>query len=279
MKTYFDRTRGRLIVMLVVLLGALCLVATQAISEDTWEGNLGSRSGRGGVNTTYPYTGASSATTPIVSIQSSSMPMVSGGAVRAYAHYGHAARQSASSGSGFRLHTTSSATIHTIGSGGGGRVGSAGGSSSSSRGVNYGGGSVAMPSFAIAVPAVASNSQAEESPLMAAAPSRRGHVRKANSHAGETGSAGDKYPDTENPSIWWYWDEGEEDWVSGDPPVGTVKEEGGVMYEWDGFGWIPKGQVADLGTPIGDAPWWLMAMMLMLYGTVRTMKRRTLSKK
>jgi hypothetical protein len=97
----------------------------------------------------------------------------------------------------------------------------------------------------------------------ASSPSRPiGHVRKANPHDGDTGTGGDKYPDTENPSIWWYWDDEAEGWVSGNPPVGTIKEEGGFVYEWDGTGWILKSQVEDLGTPIGDAPWLWMLLLI-----------------
>ena len=98
--------------------------------------------------------------------------------------------------------------------------------------------------------------------------------RRVNPHAGETGSEGDQYQDTEDPNLWWYWSEAAEDWVSGDPPVGTVKEEGGVMYEWNGSAWIPKGNVPDLGTPVGDAPWLLLLLLMAVYTIFRLRKKQ-----
>ena len=102
-----------------------------------------------------------------------------------------------------------------------------------------------------------------------------GHVRRVNPHAGETGTEGDKWQDTENPNIWWYWEEEAEGWVSGNPPVGTIKEEGGVMYEWSGSAWVVKGQIADLGTPVGDAPWLWMLLLLAVYALFLGRKVRT----
>jgi hypothetical protein len=102
-----------------------------------------------------------------------------------------------------------------------------------------------------------------------------GHIRRANPHAGETGTEGDKWQDTENPNIWWYWDEEAEGWVPGNPPIGTIKEEGGVMYEWNGSEWVRKSQIADLGTPVGDAPWLWMLLLLAAYALFLGRKVRT----
>ena len=225
---------------------------------------------------TVTYGTHSTATTPILSASTHhSLPMVSGGAVRSYAYYGHSSASAGASGKG--LYTTSSATVHTVGSGGGGGGAAGGGSStsSSSSGVQYGGGftAVSIPSLAftpsknnttttLMTTTAATSEMAAISRRMSTGP------RRVNPHAGDVGTGGEKYQDTENPSIWWYWDEDEEDWVSGDPPVGTVKEEGGVYYEWDGSTWVRKDQVTDLGTPIGDAPWWLLVWLLAVYGIV-----------
>ena len=62
----------------------------------------------------------------------------------------------------------------------------------------------------------------------------------------------------------WYWDEVLEDWVN-ITPVGTIKEEGGVMYEWNGSEWVRKSQIADLGTPVGDAPWLCLLLLCAAY--------------
>jgi len=121
-----------------------------------------------------------------------------------------------------------------------------------------------VPSLASTVPSLASTVPSASQPYRP-----KGNPRKANPHAGETGSEGDKFQDDEDPDIWWYWSEIEEDWVSGDPPVGSVKEEDGYLWEWTESGWVRKGEIADLGTPIGDAPWWLMVLMLLAYGVVK----------
>ena len=96
----------------------------------------------------------------------------------------------------------------------------------------------------------------------------KGNPRKAKpSYDGE--EDGESKVDDEDPSIIWYWNEDLEDWVSS-MPVGTVKEgDDGYYYEGDGTTWVRKGQIADLGTPIGDAPWWLMVWLLLAYGVVK----------
>ena len=100
----------------------------------------------------------------------------------------------------------------------------------------------------------------------ASSPSRPiGHIHRANPRAEETGTGGNAYQDTEDPNIWWYWDEEAEGWVSGIPPIGTIWDNGGVIYEWDGSGWVLKSQIADLGTPVGDAPWLWMLLLLAAY--------------
>lgn len=94
----------------------------------------------------------------------------------------------------------------------------------------------------------------------ASSPSRPiGHIRKARPEG--DGSGGGIVVDGGET---WYWDEELEEWVN-ITPVGTIKEEGGVMYEWNGSGWVVKGQIADLGTPVGDAPWLWMLLLLAAY--------------
>ena len=83
----------------------------------------------------------------------STAPLLSSGTIHAYAYSGHATMPSTGSSSGFRIHTLSSATMHSYGSSGGGGGGGAvsGGSSSSpsSQTIRYNGVSVSMPSLAM----------------------------------------------------------------------------------------------------------------------------------
>jgi hypothetical protein len=61
-----------------------------------------------------------------------------------------------------------------------------------------------------------------------------------------------------------YWNEEEGEWQS-TPPVGTIRENEGVIEEWNGSEWVRKSQIADLGTPVGDAPWLWMLLLLAAY--------------
>lgn len=70
-----------------------------------------------------------------------------------------------------------------------------------------------------------------------------------------------------------YWHEEEEEWRD-TPPVGTIRDNGGVIEEWNGTAWVVKGQIADLGTPVGDAPWLWMLLLLAAYAFVRTPRLR-----
>jgi len=107
----------------------------------------------------------SSATVPLVSAPEhrAVTPLISGNTVRSYAHSGHASAPAASTSG--QIHTTSSASVKSVGSGsgGGGGIGGAvaasGGShSSSSRGIqNAGAASVSMPTLAWVTPAYSSD--------------------------------------------------------------------------------------------------------------------------
>ena len=97
----------------------------------------------------------------------------------------------------------------------------------------------------------------------ASSPSRPiGHIRRVKPT--DEGGNRDPRPDADDPSITWYWDEEEEDWVS-DMPVGTIRDNGGVIEEWNGSEWVPKSQIADLGTPVGDAPWLCLLLLCTAY--------------
>ena len=181
----------------------------------------------------------------------SSVPMVSGGAVRSYAHYGHATMPGATSGAGYRLHTISSASVHSIGGGrsaGGG--GSMGGGSSTSRGVSYGGVSYSMPTLALATPSYASDIS-ESTQLNRA-------MRKVKENG--DGSYNGEYYNGQ------WWNEDEEDWFD-EPFDGAIKYEDGLMYKYDAetHDWKLVSGQAD-PTPLGDTPWhWMLLLALGYY--------------
>lgn len=212
----------------------------------------------------------SSATVPVVMTtrHTSSVPMVSGSAVRSYAHYGHASMPSTTS-SGKGLYATSSATVHAVGSGGGASGGGAAASSgaSSSRGIRYGGGAVAS----IAMPVLAVNSSMMATPVAAAEPSMPraiGPRRVKPTDPGTDGSWQYGGDDPENPSDWWQYDEYEEDWIQvteGD--MRPANDGKGNFYKYSGGAWV---YVDDHGNPIapqplGATPWLLMALLACAY--------------
>ena len=145
MKNDLRTPRLGMAVALCVALTALWLVALYGTYEDSHREKYDVRVTPGAVT----YGTHSTAIIPTVSVpmRHSSVPMISGGAVRSYAYSGHAATPSATSGSGFKMHTTSSATVHTIGSGGGSNNQSPitnHQSTSSSRGIRMSGASVLL---------------------------------------------------------------------------------------------------------------------------------------
>lgn len=262
MKCNLDKPRIKGLRVLCAGITAIWLVATIGTYEESKRERYDDRVKPGTV--TY---GTHSAPTAIplisVSTRRSAVPMVSGNDVRSSAYYGHSSTPSTASGSRYRLYTTSS--VITTAGGNGGGSGIAGGSASSSRGISYGGVSLAVPMQALATPTYTSASlpsMAIASNNLVSNTSNR-HIRKAKpTYDGE--EDGEEGEDTVDPSVKWYWDEKLEDWVSG-IPVGTVKEEDGYYYEWDGSAWVRKGEIADLGTPIGDAPWLWMLLLLAAY--------------
>ena len=209
---------------------------------------------------TVTYGTSSSASMPVVSVPMSgvSAPMVSGSVIRHYAYSGHATmpqmtwKPTSASGSGYRMHTTSSATVHSIGgggSGGGGGVVSGGSNSNaSSRGFSSGSVSIAIPSLALATPSVVTT-QTDASASTRTGMGPRKAPGSAGTYEGEQGEEGGKY---------WIWD-GEE-WIeAGDIPVGTTKIEDGITYRWNGSAWETVGDQADPGMPVGNTPWlWML---------------------
>jgi|GEM_PF-5134514 len=242
-----------LTVALCVLLVAIWLVAVYGTYKEASIEKYNARVHPGAVS----YGTHSTATIPIVSMparRSTSVPMISGGAIRSYAYSGHATMPKSTGSSGYRMHTTSSATVHSIGSGGGGgSIGSAGGTSSSSRGITYSGVSVSMPMLAVNIPAfttVSATTTSSVSKRMSRPGMRRINEDGTGSYEGEPSANGNQY-----------WD-GEE-WVN--YANGSTKIVDGVAYVYQDGQWVQVSDQSDPNAPVGATPWILMAMMAIAY--------------
>jgi hypothetical protein len=271
-----------MIVSLGVLLAALWAVITYSVYREAQEEmKYDVRVLPGVVN----YGTRSTASVPMVTMSPRrlSAPMVSAGAVRAYAHHGHATMPKASAGTGYRMHTISSATVHSIGSGGGNGGGISGGgimgggsSSSSSAGVSYGSVSVAMPVLAMATsvrssyaastvssPQETTSGMVASSPVASSPKFGRGIRRSPSGEGSEEGAVWTDKDDS------WYWDEEEGVWVpakNGD--TGLI---GGVPHVYQDGSWVPISNQTDPDnpTPLGDMPWIWMILLLVVYIQVR----------
>ena len=213
----------------------------------------------------------SSATVPVVMTTTrytSSVPMVSGNAVRSYAHYGHSSMPSATS-SGKGLYATSSATVHTVGSGGGaggeGMVSTAG--TSSSRGITYGGGSLSMPTLALAAPTTSMRARAT------AAMAEQTYYGIGPKRVKPTGSGTDgewRYGENpgDDPDDWWWYDEYDDEWYQvTDDDMRPANDGTGNFWKYSGGAWT---YVDDQGNPInpqplGATPWLLIALLVCAY--------------
>lgn len=209
----------------------------------------------------------SSATVPMVSspTRHTAAPMISGSAVRSYAHYGHASYAHNPSPV-TAIYTTSSATVHTIGSGGasGGLFSSPSGGrgASSSRGIAYGGGSVSMPTLALATTSFASSSAAET-----AGNARYGIGPRRTPSAGD-GEEGDWEKDAEG---WWYKDE--DGWRHPNNGETRYDETLGYTVIWKGSAWVKLSEY-DPGVPLGDAPWHWILLLALGYGIAKMRRRK-----
>ena len=214
----------------------------------------------------------STATIPMASSthRRSTLPMISGGTIRHYAHSGHATMPEASSKP--IMHVSSSATVKTVGGGGnGGGVGMASGSSSSSssRGIRYGGGySVSMPVFAMETPTYATNrtNALFSDVTLTSASGRNGHVRTAMPGSGD-GDEGTWF-DGESDG-WWYHDE--DGWRTVNVGDTRYDEFLGYVVVWNGSAWV-KVTEYDPMVPIGDVPWLCMLCLCVMICIIRKNK-------
>ncbi len=270
MNNYVDKSRGRMIILLGVLLAALWLVIAHAALEDARQEKYDGRV-RPGVVESGTRTAAP---TPVYVVPRprTGVPMVSGNAVRSYAHSGHATMPSMASGSGYMVHTTSSATVHSIGSGGGSNNQSPitnHQSASSSRGISYGGASVSMPSLALVTPTYAASSEIYMTSVLAAAPGRNGHVRKAQ--PSDPGTDGEWSDDGADDGDWWYYDE--DHWrqpYDNETRYDPIED---CTLIWTGSSWV-KASEYDPGVPVGATPWLMMLMLAAGYCIAKTIRKK-----
>lgn len=251
--------RMGLMVLLCTVIAAIWVLALYDTYADSKQEKYDVRVHPGAVN----YGTHSSAVIPMETRQlhHSNGSLLSGSAVRQYAYNGHSA--STPSSNGYRVYTTSSATVHTVGAGGGGgSMGSANSSSSSSRGIQYGNASVSMPVIAMAISAYSPK---------AAAPARHNAGPRRVHDNGAGGYDGDYDGEPYNGQ---WWSEDEEDWVT-DPFNGCVRYHDGHMERYQDGDWIVVGNQGDpSNTPVGATPWLLMMLLAMSYGIVKVIRKK-----
>ena len=253
-----------MLIFLGVVLAALWLVAAYGFYKESERAKYDVSVSPGAVT----YGTHSTALMPMaVSPLKHVLPMISGGEIRSFARHGHAT-MSVSGGSG-SMHTTSSAKVKSIGSGGSGSSGmmtSSGNSRSSQRGIIYSGASASVP-----VLAMTTSSQ----PSSASANTVR-HGINPRRMPGVTGDEeeGDMASDSEGT---WRWDG--EQWVlisTSTIPIGTTKIEGGKTYRWNGTKWEDVTDQTDPGLPVGPMPWLLMVLLACAYAFCKYNTKHTI---
>lgn len=188
------------------------------------------------------------------------VPMASGSVVHSTPYTLH------TSPSSFTIHTTSSAQVRTIGSGGGsgagGGIATTNGVGSSRRGITYGGASVSMPTLALATPSLAATPSAQGYNSGVNGP-RRIHADGTGEYEGEPSADGNQY-----------WDEGE--WVDYTEGATKIDNNGDAWVYKDGK-WVKINDQADPYVPVGPMPWLFMAVLSAAYVVVKSGKLRVKS--
>lgn len=212
--------------------------------------------------------------TPVVVPMQHTSPMMSRGTSygNAYSSY-TAMSKGSSSGAGLKVYTTSSVSAPVYSNGGGsvsgGSMGSTGASRSSHRGTTrYGGVSVTMPVLAMNSSLLATSASAAE----ISSPGISGPRRAKPTEPGEDGEWSDAGA---GDGDWYYYDDYEEDWLS--PEEGDMRPANdgtGNFYKYTGGSWVYIDDHGNpvLPTPIGDAPWFLMLLMLAAYAGVKALR-------
>lgn len=263
MKYKLDTSRMGMLIFLGVVLGVLWLVAAYGFYRESERAKYDVEITPGAVS----YGTHSTALMPVsVAPLRHTLPLLSGGEIRSYAHGGHASMPAVATNKG-QLHMTSSAKVKSIGSGAGNSsIYTSTGSSShrADRGITYGGGTVSMPT--IAMVSASSMVNATKTPRSIVG------LRRAK----PTGTGTDGEPVDGGEGDWWYYDEGEAQWfelIAGvttrfDPILGYV-------VVWDGTDWVKYKETEFL--PIGPLPWLFMLLLAVVYGIRMCFKKRTLS--
>lgn len=183
------------------------------------------------------------------------VPMTSGSVVHSTPH------TTRSTSSSFTIHTTSSAQVRTIGSGGGsgagGGIATTNGVGSSRRGMTYGGASVSMPILALATPTYAATASMQEE-YNAFGP-KRIQANSDGEYEGETSVDGNQY-----------WDG--EGWVNYNEGDTKFNTETGKWQVYKGGIWVDVSDQADPYVPVGPMPWLFMAMLAVAYVVVKSGK-------
>ena len=253
-----------MILVLCAAVAAIWLTAVYGTYKETQYTKYDVRVSPGSAN----YGTHSSVAMPIVSTaHRSTIPMVSGTAVRSYAHSGHAS-YAQTPPTVTPIYTTSSAKVQNIGSGsggGGGTASSSGSRGASSRGMSYSGGSMSMPILSVnsSLLATSSVSAAEASAPRGIGP-RKIKDNGDGEYQGESNGSGK------------YWDE-EEGWV--DLFVGAIKIEGGKVYQCTSVSpivWTYMRDQEDPSVPLGTTPWLWMLLLVLGYGVFKARKRSCL---
>ena len=257
-----------MIVALGVLIATIWMLAIYDTIQDAHEEKYDVRVRPGAVS----YGTHSSATVPMASspTRHTAAPMISGSAVRSYAHYGHAAYTVRHTP--YTVHTTSSATVHTVGLGGGASGGgssASGGQGTSSRGITYGGASVSVPTLALVTPVYSSSAATEGQARYGVGPRKVHDVGGGEMEGDYNGEYYDGYNQ--------YWDAINEEWVD-DLFDGALKFEGGNTYVYDhtapGDHWVLQPGSGDPGVPLGDTPWHWMLLLALGYGIAKMRLRK-----
>ena len=252
-----------MLIFLGVVLAALWLVAAYGFYKESERAKYDVSVSPGAVT----YGTHSTALMPMtVSPMKHVLPMISGGEIRSYARHGHAT-MSVSGGSG-SMHTTSSAKVKSIGSGGSGSSGmmtSSGNSRSSQRGIIYSGATASVPVLAVTTSSQSASASATS-------------VRHGINPRRMPSSPGTEEGDIQQEGgKWWWWDN--EQWIEiseASLPVGTTKIEGGKTYRWNGTEWEEVTNQTDPGLPVGPMPWLLMALLACAYAFCKYNKKHTI---
>ena len=259
MKYNLDKSRMGMLIFLGVALGALWLIVAYGFYKESERAKYDVRVSPGAVS----YGTHSTALMPVTisPMHKGSIPMLSGAAIRSYAHSGHATMPTLSSKG--VVYTTSSAKVKSIGSGmGNGGIMTTSNSSgrSSSRGIQYGGGTVAMPSIAMVSASSMSRATANAAP--------RG-MRKAKMTLPDPGSGDEGDWFDGGSDGWFFYDE--DGWRPvqvGDSQYfgeGVNRKE----YKWTGSAWVPATEW-EPDVPVGPLPWLFMLLLAVGYGLVRS---------